>query len=134
MSGNSNTRKLNAVREQLQVRAKALGAELRGAEAERIDANEQSPRDTVLDSGDQGEQRTREIVLSAEEARDAGEIAEIDAALQRLDDGNYGDCVDCGVAIAPARLQVQPAAARCVECQQRFEKSQSLRAPPSLVD
>ena len=118
-----------ALQAQLEARAKELGADIRAAEATRTGADEQGPDDTVLDSGDQGEQRTREIVLSAEEARDADELADIDAALQRLADGSYGACVDCEASIPLARLKVQPAAARCIECQERFEKAMAQRAP-----
>jgi DnaK suppressor protein len=42
--------------------------------------------------------------------------AEIDAALQRLDEGSYGTCVRCGAAIAPERLAARPAAATCISC------------------
>lgn len=38
------------------------------------------------------------------------------AALGRLDEGEYGYCDDCGDAIAQGRLELDPAALRCVEC------------------
>jgi len=41
----------------------------------------------------------------------------VDEALARLDDGSYGTCVRCGVAIAPDRLEALPWAARCIDCQ-----------------
>ena len=44
------------------------------------------------------------------------------AALDRLNDGEYGQCVECGEAIAPARLQVMPEVATCVRCQDRIER------------
>ncbi len=43
-------------------------------------------------------------------------LAEIDAALDRLDAGGYGTCERCGRAIAPARLQARPVARTCVGC------------------
>ena len=43
-------------------------------------------------------------------------IAQIDAALARLDSGGYGRCERCGQAIAPERLAARPAAATCVSC------------------
>jgi DnaK suppressor protein len=46
-------------------------------------------------------------------------LAEIDGALRRLDDGSYGICVNCGAAIAPARLAARPAAATCITCAAR---------------
>ena len=50
-------------------------------------------------------------------SRDVDELALVDAALQRLDAGSYGDCSDCGKPIALQRLLAQPAAQRCAVCQ-----------------
>jgi DnaK suppressor protein len=43
-------------------------------------------------------------------------LADIDAALGRLDAGRYGRCERCGAAIGPARLAARPAAATCITC------------------
>jgi DnaK suppressor protein len=47
----------------------------------------------------------------------------MDAALQRLDEGNYGDCFECGGEIAEARLRALPFAVRCRDCEQSRETS-----------
>ena len=44
-------------------------------------------------------------------------VEQITAALNRLDAGTYGRCTRCGGQIAPARLEVLPHAAACIECQ-----------------
>lgn len=50
----------------------------------------------------------------------AGErVAQIDAALARLEAGGYGRCERCGQPIAPARLAARPAAATCIGCAAR---------------
>ncbi|KQT94684.1 hypothetical protein ASG49_07600 [Marmoricola sp. Leaf446] len=41
-------------------------------------------------------------------------LAEVDAAVARLDAGAYGRCEVCGGPIAPARLEARPTARRCV--------------------
>jgi DnaK suppressor protein len=46
----------------------------------------------------------------------------IDEAVQRLDEGTFGQCGDCGAVIAPARLRALPFAVRCRECQERREQ------------
>lgn len=46
-------------------------------------------------------------------------LADVEAALARLDAGTYGDCTSCGSAIAQERLAALPAAAHCVQCQSR---------------
>ncbi len=43
-------------------------------------------------------------------------LAELDAALARLDDGSYGRCERCGRPIDPARLDARPDARTCVGC------------------
>ena len=44
------------------------------------------------------------------------EIMQVRAALSRIEDGTYGTCSNCGKAIAPARLEAQPMATRCIDC------------------
>jgi RNA polymerase-binding transcription factor DksA len=41
---------------------------------------------------------------------------QIDAALRRIDAGDYGDCASCGEEIPAKRLQALPFAIRCVKC------------------
>ena len=44
-------------------------------------------------------------------------------ALERLRDGEYGVCQECGEAIAPARLKAMPEVMTCVRCQDRLERT-----------
>jgi DnaK suppressor protein len=53
--------------------------------------------------------------------QEGAELNAVNAALQRIASGSYGLCVDCGQAIAVARLQVSPEAARCIRCQEAAE-------------
>lgn len=50
------------------------------------------------------------------------ELNDIDAALRRLAEGNYGICTGCGQAISAERLLAQPTAQTCLACKQAFEK------------
>jgi DnaK suppressor protein len=59
----------------------------------------------------------------AMDAHDTAEIAAVDAALQRIADGSYGECVDCGVPISEARLRAAPEASRCIDCQEKRERA-----------
>ena len=67
----------------------------------------------------------------AEVSRDASELREVEAALVRMKDGTYGECVDCGTDIPFGRLQANPSASRCIACQERVEAAQR-RGPPTL--
>jgi DnaK suppressor protein len=55
--------------------------------------------------------------------REVGELGAVSAALLRLKEGRYGECVDCAEAIAFDRLKVEPWALRCVVCESRRERA-----------
>jgi DnaK suppressor protein len=55
------------------------------------------------------------MALETERRREA-EIHRIDAAMKRLDDGEWGYCVTCGEDIPEKRLQLDPAIPVCVDC------------------
>ena len=44
------------------------------------------------------------------------ERGRIAAALKRMDDGEYGNCLSCGEPIPAPRLEIEPAATQCVAC------------------
>lgn len=50
-------------------------------------------------------------------------LAEVDAALARIESGSYGTCETCGRDIPAARLEARPFARRCVTCAAREERS-----------
>lgn len=51
-------------------------------------------------------------------------------ALERIENGSFGDCNECGEMIAAKRLFVQPSAALCVECQgTKEDRTRSTAAP-----
>ena len=68
------------------------------------------------DSSEQAAQLGNVAVVSALETEAVEELAEIDAALQRIEDGTYGVCVSCGEEISEQRLEVRPESFECVEC------------------
>lgn len=48
--------------------------------------------------------------------RRASELRRIAAALSRIDEGEFGYCINCGDEIARRRLELDPAAPLCVDC------------------
>lgn len=57
-----------------------------------------------------------QAMAKATDARRAGERRRLQAALARMDEGEFGYCEDCGEQVAEARLRLDPAATRCVDC------------------
>ena len=114
--------------ERLAARAAELGAQVRALNEEAADTDTRQPRNQVGDTGEQGEERTREAIRHTEKERDMLELRQIADAQERLRQGHYGVCIDCGVDIPVARLQAQPFSERCVPCQEVFERTH----PPGL--
>jgi RNA polymerase-binding protein DksA len=123
---------LRRLRSRLDAREAVLREEVRAIDAESNDAP--APHGHVEDIGEQGEERIRGALRHAERERDIEELRAIEAAKERMANGSYGACVDCGVDIPLDRLEVQPAATRCVPCQERFERSHVVgaRIPPVI--
>lgn len=57
-----------------------------------------------------------QAMAQASERQRRATIQRIEAALSRLDSGDYGYCVECGEEISARRLDVDPAAAFCISC------------------
>jgi len=65
----------------------------------------------------------RAAPLAAMTEAERREIAEIDAAIERIGRGSYGHCEDCGHAIGRLRLRAMPEARRCAACDDVREAS-----------
>jgi DnaK suppressor protein len=59
----------------------------------------------------QGQAMAQEVARRRE-----AEIRRIDAALQRIDDDEYGYCIACGEEVALKRLELDPATPNCIDC------------------
>ena len=57
-----------------------------------------------------------QAMAQASERQRRTDLVRIKAALKRLDDGDYGYCLECGEEIADKRLEIDPAAAMCISC------------------
>jgi DnaK suppressor protein len=107
----------------------------------RFEALLQKQRTALLKAGETGQQaeevveldQTRVGRLSRMDAMQAQamsletgrrrrlHIIEIDAALERVTAGDYGDCYECGEAINPKRLEADPSASFCIGCAELLE-------------
>ena len=73
----------------------------------------------LYDSADNERDRQLSHILND---RDRTKLIAIDEALERIEDGSYGVCEECGKKIAPNRLKVMPFADLCVPCKSNMEK------------
>jgi DnaK suppressor protein len=104
---------LNLAKERLQ----ALRSELSHA----IEEEEDSTRPVEVDQARIGRLSRLDAIqaqaMSVEtERRRLGELRRVDEALERIEEGEYGFCLECGEPINPKRLAVDPAASLCIRC------------------
>jgi len=75
----------------------------------------------MADQGSDSMEREKAFLFaSVKRAR----LAEIDAALARIEAGSFGVCESCGKSIPLKRLERMPGASLCVECKEKEEKAQ----------
>src|SRR5258707_626021 len=77
------------------------------------------------DSADWAGKSHEEWIFLKKNSVDMEVLREIDDALDRLKDGTYGTCMDCGISISRKRLDAVPWALYCVTCQERRQTGQN---------
>jgi DnaK suppressor protein len=82
--------------------------------------------------GKREEEATETLELEkrlALENRIRQELAGIEHALQKFEEGTYGLCDSCGQPIAPERLEALPQASLCVNCKAQQAKNAKIKPP-----
>jgi RNA polymerase-binding transcription factor DksA len=120
------------LRRQVEKRRAELIGELREDAARARDEPYSEHAGIAPDTGDESVATLIADLEQADMTRDLDELRAIDAAWQRMQDGSYGTCVDCGGDVGYERLKANPAAARDVRCQERHEKTYGGNPKPSL--
>jgi RNA polymerase-binding transcription factor DksA len=117
---NRTVERLEADRQHLQHLADACGEEagLHKPLAETVGGVVRSiPEDTDLAQALLDRATSDTLVFLLDQNRE-----QVEHALQRVREGAYGICESCGRRIPRERLQYQPAATRCVECQSQWDR------------
>lgn len=103
----------------LQKRRRTILETARRAQQE-LEALRGAERDPEFEEGAQAEHE--EYTLSRVSEVQRRQVAMIDAALARIDAGEYGVCVDCETEIDVRRLKAVPFAVLCTDCATRRER------------
>ncbi len=128
----TTTTSFDALGAQLQQMREGLLAQLRAQRGGAVGRAEAAAEARTLATGDWAQDDAQRDLTFALEEREAAELNAIDAALQRIASGEYGQCSDCGVDITPARLQANPVALRCIQCQGVWERNHGEAPPPKM--
>ncbi len=104
-----------AARQQLEEIEAELGRSI--AVLDRAHPQQDTAADYPPDPADAGTNQAEMERADAVIAVARQQLARVRSALQRIDQGTYGICVDCGADVPAGRLAAKPEAARCVSCQ-----------------
>ena len=121
------TRDLQAIRTQLEERLRLLLANKANAlqdQSHRHSLTQDEPRDEPEEAE---RLRARDTAMLMNE-RDMQLAQRIERAINKIDAGEYGRCMDCDTDIEVERLRALPWAERCIACQEELEAH---RADPS---
>jgi RNA polymerase-binding protein DksA len=112
---------LNFLKRELEQRRDELLVELDQDLAARERVNLRDLAGGIGDTADAAVAETAAASQLAGMQAETEELADTEAALARIREGTYGNCMDCGEQIAEERLRVYPTAKRCVRCQEEHE-------------
>jgi DnaK suppressor protein len=80
--------------------------------------------DSAQDIADRAASSYNKEFLFSQSNNDRQLLQMVDAALARLHEGSFGECISCGKEINPKRLEAVPWTRHCIECQEKLEKGQ----------
>ena len=106
----------------IEKRRQMLLAELR-EDWQRVRRDQEELFGNVPDPGDASVAALIADLDKADLGRDLSEMRALEAARERLREGTYGVCIDCGRDIGVGRLKANPVALRCIADQTLFEKT-----------
>ncbi|MFW2330823.1 MAG: TraR/DksA family transcriptional regulator [Nitrospinota bacterium] len=104
-------------------RLKAIRAKYIKALDRTISLSNEEFGEEVADMNDEASRTTNRRVVLEYGAKQREIVVLINEALDRIDNNEYGDCVECGRAISSKRLDLLPYAPYCIECQELLEGS-----------
>jgi len=119
-----NTQRYSDLRQMLEDRKKDILAQLKDKIRDVRAENVSGKVNTVLDPGESSEVGIQEDIEFALIQMKAETLNKINEALNRLEEGAYGNCFECGEEIAHPRLRALPFAVRCRDCEEARENAQ----------
>jgi len=87
-----------------------------------VESSKEMGQDGIQDIGDEAANIYNKQVLLSLNENERLRLLEVDEALDRIENGTYGICEECGGPISLKRLEVRPVAKYCVPCLTRLEK------------
>jgi DnaK suppressor protein len=123
---------IEQISSQLQARRNTILSEIRTHEH---NIEEEDNFTSINDSGEAGDRAEMDLQSDTDIAmlgQEYAELRDLDSALSRVENGTYGNCMDCGEPIPVERLRAQITAQRCLPCQIKEDKRHARQHGASL--
>ena len=117
MTSQSNTHKLLRFEEHLRRHQKQLEHTMLTA----VEQGRQAVAEDTLDVADQAVFSYQKEMLFSQGTEGHSQLTLVRLALERLQDGTYGECLHCGKTIGDKRLEALPWTPYCIACQEKIE-------------
>lgn len=86
------------------------------------DYGREADRDVSQDPADKASNSYTKELLFSQSTNERNTLKLIEEAIDRVEEGTFGDCLNCGQEIKPKRLEAIPWAPYCIDCQELQEK------------
>ena len=96
--------------------------EIVGEVKQMVESSKEMGQDGIQDIGDEAANIYNKQVLLSLNENERMRLQEVDESLDRIENGTYGICEECGDFIGLKRLEVRPIAKYCVPCKTKLEK------------
>jgi DnaK suppressor protein len=96
--------------------------EIMGDVKQIYESSQEVGQDGIQDIGDEAANVYNKQILLTLNENERLRLKEVDEALDRIKQGSYGTCEECGEPIGLKRLEVKPVAKYCVPCKTKLEK------------
>jgi DnaK suppressor protein len=124
-AGTKATSRYQELKQMLEERRREIQAEVQGKMRDvRSEGSWSSKQNEVLDAVESSEADIQDEIEFALIQMKSETLNKINDALARLEQGDYGNCFECGEEIAEKRLRALPFAVRCKECEEAREVAQ----------
>lgn len=88
------------------------------------DYGREADREVSQDPADKASNSYTKELLFSQSTNERNTLKLIEEALNRIADGEYGECINCGEEIQPKRLDAIPWTPHCIRCQERLEQGE----------
>lgn len=89
-----------------------------------VEQGRQTVADATQDVADQAVSSYQKELLFSQGTSGHTQLSQVRSALERINEGSYGECLQCGNTIGAKRLEAVPWTPYCIECQEKIENGE----------